>query len=200
MRYANFAADCCKSVVSARQRRRRQAKRAGATGENDLGQPERPSGSNPGHDGAPETETSEMSSGACREPYCLTKFVGNWIPGLPTLHRDDASFPSFPWKREPSGVRGATAVVPVEAGTTRLFPIAATPCVGRLATPGGSRSASFALAQNRDVACRPQTLTRNSLPIPTLGVGRPATSGLRNAASSTLTRSTCRESAADVDS
>jgi hypothetical protein len=60
----------------------------------------------------PKTGPLDCRPGASRDPCCLTNAVRHWIPGLAKVHREDASSPSFPRKREPSGVHGASATLP----------------------------------------------------------------------------------------
>ena len=116
-----FAAECCKSVVPARLCWQRMAlagdgpasRRAPSADGNELGQPGRLAGSSPHHDRVPKgARPSAWRPGAGRDPCCLTNGAGNWILGLAKMHRDDASFPSFPRKREPSGVRRADETIP----------------------------------------------------------------------------------------
>ncbi len=140
-----------------------------------------------------------------RQPSCLTRGARDWISrraGAPkreacrrrglrersdrfALSPQRSRAPSFPPTR-----KSARPYISSRAcDTLAVDPAARTAQSPRCAWGDWrrrDRAAALSGWRDSDVACRPQTSTRNSPPIPTLRVGRPATSGARASASARL--------------
>jgi len=128
VRYANFTGDCCKFVVSAPHLGLLGKASGCCPGAMTLGSGKGRQVQIRSLQQVPGTRPWDCRPGARRAPCYRTNALRNWIPGLlDSGLAHAASLPSFPRKREPSGVRrsvetSAKTLGPAFAQMTDRFP------------------------------------------------------------------------------